>query len=219
MKSKGPAKSFNTHAAGNKPIPLKKALKIFDRLADNEDIAFGYPYNGCYARAHVMCNALKWMGLLPGKAWAFEGKKKLSVELGGKKYEWWSHVAPALAVRLPDKTVQDMVFDPGLFDGPVTLKEWGDIMKAPPEKLQIAPFGVAPKGYSGDYNTHLSSSSYLADRDASQKMRTYRAWQNTPPRPVFPSKLRQQMPGKQGKTWATIGGAGAKKKSQARPKR
>jgi hypothetical protein len=219
MKSKGPAKSFNDLAVGSKPVPLKKALKIFDQLADMEDVAFGYPYNGCEARAYILCRRMTEMGLTPGKAWAFEGKRKLCVELAGKKYKWWFHVAPVLPIRMPDKTVQNLVIDPGLFDGPVSLKEWGDIMKTPPEKLQIVPLGVPPEGWSGDYNTRINSSSYEADKDAGTKMRTYLAWQNAPPRPVFPSRIRQQMPKAQGKTWVTMNTTDTKKSPKTKLKR
>jgi len=62
------------------PVSFDEALAIFNQLADREDIAFGYPHDGCYARAHLMCEAVSAMGLEAKKCWAFEGKDRLSVK-------------------------------------------------------------------------------------------------------------------------------------------
>ena len=108
MEIKWLTKLFNTAAPQEispiplgSPISLNRAVEIFDQLADMEDIAFGYT-EGCYARAHIMCRRLMEMGLTPQKAWAFEGKKRLLVDLPDIGEGWWSHVAPTLLVRTPD---------------------------------------------------------------------------------------------------------------------
>ncbi|MCE9508067.1 MAG: hypothetical protein K8R48_07120 [Alphaproteobacteria bacterium] len=204
-------KSFNELAAkSDTPLSLEKAIEIFDHLADMEDIAFGYAVDGCYARAHLMGRKMQEMGLTPKKAWAFEGDDKLTVGIDGQKLRWWFHVAPALSVQMPDGTVQDMVIDPSLFDGPVSLKEWGDIMKADPEKLQIAAFDAPPAGYTGAYCPHGAISDN-SDEKAKKTMETYLNRQRTPPRKVFASESRQQVSQMQntqsqaqGKTWVSI---------------
>jgi hypothetical protein len=111
-------------------------------------------------------------------------------------------------VKMPDGAVQDMVFDPGLFDGPVSLDEWGNIMKANPSHLQIAPFGVPPKGYSGDYQPYQSHPLPEAYRSAVGTMSSYLKSQDSGPRTVFQAQSRQQFRQAQGgnsltkgKTW------------------
>jgi hypothetical protein len=214
MKNNDGIKSFNELAAkSDPPLPLERVIEIFDQLADMEDIAFGYADDGCHARAHLMCRKMQGMGLTPQKAWAFEkDNDRLTVGINGRKLRWWFHVAPALPVQMPDGTVQDMVIDPSLFDGPVSLKEWGDIMKAHPEKLQIVPFGVAPDGYGGDYipgRMHVATTSSDTDEDATKITKTYLGFQKSEPRKVFASQSRQQIVQTQsiqtqGKTWVSI---------------
>ncbi|MBI3441960.1 MAG: hypothetical protein HY052_09230 [Proteobacteria bacterium] len=176
-------------------------------MADMEDIAFGYPQLGCYARAHIMCRQLLDQGIIPKKAWAFEGGKGLVVDFFVEQIRWSYHVAPVVAIKMPDRTIQDMVMDPGLFDGPVPLYEWGRIMAAEPEKLQITSLGNAPKGYHGDYDTRHKTST-KTDEDAKNTMKEYLDFQAAGPRTVFPSQSRQQVQAaqvqKQGKTWVTM---------------
>jgi hypothetical protein len=208
-------KSFNDLAAKSDPLPLslEQAIAVFDQLADMEDIAFGYADDGCHARAHLMCRKMQEMGLTPQKAWAFEGTDRLTVGINGRKLRWYFHVAPTLSVQMPDGMVRDMVIDPSLFDGPVSLKEWGDIMKAHPEKLQIVPFGAPPNGYEGDYapgGGHISiQTSSDTDEKAAKTMKTYLGFQKSEPRKVFASQSRQQVfqaqsVQAQGKTWVSI---------------
>jgi hypothetical protein len=193
-------------------IPFDRAMQIFDQLADRTDIAFGYAEDGCYARAQLMCLIVNAMGLpTPKKAWAFEGAASLKVKKPDREtISWWYHVTAALPVKMPDGPVQDMVFDPGLFDGPVSLSEWGGIMGAKPSQLQIAPFGEPPKGYSGDYMPNGSTKPLPeAYKEAVGTMSSYLKWQSAGPRTVFQSQSRQQfcqMQGysinhPQGKTW------------------
>jgi hypothetical protein len=64
---------------GASGIPLSDALQIFSELADRTDIAFGYSDDGCYARAHMMCEAAVEKGMKPFKIWAFRDKAYLYV--------------------------------------------------------------------------------------------------------------------------------------------
>lgn len=128
-----------------------EAARVFRHLSSMGGIAFRYTPDGCHARAHLMCRELFDMGFVPQKAWALEDDKMLKVKLGKSKVRWCFHVAPALTVQMPDGRREEMVFDPSLFDGPVTLARWGDVMHAKPGQLQITPCGKPPKGYWGDY--------------------------------------------------------------------
>jgi hypothetical protein len=191
------------------PVSLRDAIAIFDFLADRNDIAFGYDSDGCYARAHIMCRMMSSWGLAPKKAWAFESDKgTLYVDKhDGKKTRWCYHVAAVLPVRMPDGNVQDLVFDPGLFDGPVSLKDWGGLMHADPARLEITPCGVPPKGWAGDYEPKYGEATTSeTDARAYHRMQEYMQW-SAPQRVLFASSTRQQavqgepQPKLSGMTW------------------
>lgn len=193
---------FNSQTTAEKSISLEKAVEIFDQLADRTDIAFGYLYDGCYARTHLACKSLLEMGLTPQKAWAFEDLDRLLIKNPeGQIFSSWYHVAPALSVLMPDGQVEDLVFDPSLFDGPVSLTQWADIMQAPHHCLQIIPLGVAPEGYAGDYRPRFNTfavEASLVDAHAQKVMKGHLQFQGDEIRSVFASHIRRQMPQQQG---------------------
>jgi len=174
------------------PVTPESAVQIFDHLANMPDIAFGYADDGCYARAHIMCKRMYDMGLTPKKAWAFEtDSQRLQVETpDGKKVEWWYHVAAALPVLMPDGNVQDMVIDPSLFDGPVTLAQWGKVMGARPENLAICRCGESPASHYADYAPGTPTT-VVTDQLAAETMTSYLAYQTTSKPVVFNSSFKE----------------------------
>lgn len=195
-------------------VSLEEACDIFDLLADEPDIAFGFLADGCYARAHLAHKKLVDLGLYVQKAWAFPADRigsetpVLLASLLGEKYGWYFHVAPALTVVVPDGSLQKMIIDPSMFDGPVTKKEWACAMGAPAEKVQISDFGIPPTGYIGSY------CALWADDDpqirgninnhAERKMKDYLLKQAPVARPLLPSIARQTLEkGNFGRTWKT----------------
>lgn len=202
------SRAFNAHG-GAEPLSIDRAIEIFDWLADMEDIPFGFAEQGCHARAHIMCRRIMAKGLSPQKAWAFEGDEMLAVapKAPNELHLYWGyHVAPTLSVQTPAGDVQDLVFDPALFDGPVTLQQWGAVMMAPPETLQIVPFGVSPKSAweRGDYKP-LRNTGPLTDDDALAEMSSYMHCQRNEKRCLLPSPLRREAEAgrlkQEGKTW------------------
>jgi hypothetical protein len=174
-----------------KPVTLERAVEIFDTLAAMKDIAFNYPEEGCFARAHLMLRRMFDMGETPKKAWAFEKQGgDLLVKLpDGHEIIWWAHVAAALPVIMPDGTVQDLVIDPSLFKGPVTLKNWGAVMGVPDYNLMFADAGKAPHGHHGDYNAWMRTTP-KTDALAEKDMREYLPMQHEKRLPLFDSPLR-----------------------------
>jgi hypothetical protein len=195
-------------ASAKKSVTLEKAFIIFDAQADRNDIAFGYLRDGCYARTHLMCRAFQDMGLSPKKAWVYETAAELYAELPDGRYmhcDW--HVAPVLSVQMPDGKVEDLVFDPGLFDGPVTFLQWREHFSAGETKSEIAPFGVCPRNSTGDY-TPGEKTDNETDRVSAEVMADYIKEQGSAPRIVFQTELRQKMAASipvlssAGKTWS-----------------
>src|SRR5208282_6419970 len=126
-------------------ISQREAQKIFNELASRTDIAWNYAPDGCYARAHIMVQQMIEKGLAPGKAWTFNTPKGyMWVEGPGGKVSWCFHVAPTLPVRMPDGSVKDMVFDPSLFDRPVSVEDWAHAQHNDPEVVKTR-LGEAPR--------------------------------------------------------------------------
>jgi hypothetical protein len=119
------------------------AAAVFSILASRPDIAFRFPVDGCYARAHLMVKQMKAMGLSPGKAWTFASPgDPLWVDTPNHpdgKVSWGYHVAPTLPVKGDDGVVRDMVIDPSMSDHPVTVEEWKNAQHDTPTVVQTSP--------------------------------------------------------------------------------
>lgn len=193
-----------------KGLSLKDAINIFDQCADMEDIAFGYMKEGCPARAHLLCQRLLKAGIKPSKAWAIEDSPTLYTKMpDGKEGKWWFHVAPTIPVKQDNGSIEDMIIDPSLFDGPVTKEEWGNIMGANTYNVSIRALGKPALGQYGDYNPHHKTNK-KSDADARKAMEKHLKLQDNKPREVFPSQARQDLARQQrpdipfhGKTWQT----------------
>jgi hypothetical protein len=110
-------------------VSLSEAQAVVLRMKSQPDIAFRYPADGCYARAHLMCQRLVEMGLQPGKAWVFDDAKQNRLVATTPNHprgyvQWWYHVAPILKVRDNAGKVRSHVIDPSMFDRPATIFEW-----------------------------------------------------------------------------------------------
>lgn len=103
----------------------KEVQELFLKAKDMKDIPFGYKYDGCYARAHVMARRFEAMGIPTEKVWI---KGDLSVP--GTDIRWNFHVAPVVTVKDPvDGLLKKYVIDPSLTDKAVPLDEWVATMK------------------------------------------------------------------------------------------
>ena len=134
--------------AGVSVVSWAKASQVFAQMKGQRQIAFRYPIDGCYARAHLMGKLMIGMGLQPGKAWAFDDKAMDDKKAPPRLYAstanhpkggvWWKyHVAPVLGVRDKNGSVRIVVIDPSLFDEPVSLARWQKRMVHP--QVRFAP--------------------------------------------------------------------------------
>lgn len=102
------------------------AQELFDKVAKKEHIPFGYPEDGCYARAHEMARILEKEGVITAKAF-IEGDLRVETSNSPKGYvEWWYHVAPIIQVEVDGKQ-QPYVIDPSIFDKPVPIEQWYEV--------------------------------------------------------------------------------------------
>lgn len=104
-------------------------------MADESDLAFNYPEDGCYARAHLMLKRItERYGVSVNKVWAF-GNLKVNTSYGTADWEY--HVAPIVTVT-NGKDSQSMVIDPSIANGPVTKGQWWAIMSnESPSRLSL----------------------------------------------------------------------------------
>ncbi len=108
-------------------ITPEQLQTLFRQMAAQRDIAFRFPADGCYARAHLMIRRMQQLGYRPYKVWTFANGLNLHVKTRNHPrgyVEWAYHVAPYLRVRYPDGKIYAMVIDPSLFPGPVGIATW-----------------------------------------------------------------------------------------------
>jgi hypothetical protein len=98
----------------------EEANNAFNELAARDDIPYGYPMDGCYARAHKIVRILEDQGIIAGKAF-LEGELYIDTKFG--EVAWGYHVAPVIMVK-KGNIVSPYVFDPSLFSKPVPFDEW-----------------------------------------------------------------------------------------------
>jgi hypothetical protein len=133
-------------------VTPEQARQAFRWASGQTSIAFRFPTDGCYARAHLMVRGLKQRGLKPWKVWSFaNGGESLYARTSNHPkghVEWRYHVAPILRVRLAGNKQRWYVIDPSLFKGPVTITTWKNSQKKPGARynpyVTITRLGVAP---------------------------------------------------------------------------
>lgn len=195
---------FNADPDAARVVTPARALEIFDTLAAMP-LAHGFTDDGCYARAHLMCKQMISLGTKPEKAWAFETEKQeLRVNFPNGEQTWWFHVAPVLGVETAaGKPPEKMVFDPSLFDGPVTVDHWAKTMNAHHRYVHVVPCGKPAPAQIGDY-TPIHRTGHRTDAQAEKVMDEYMQLQNEQgfmPQ-VFPSPLRRMMASQEAATAA-----------------
>lgn len=114
---------------GNNPAPVPVSILSEDQANSlfrdfkRQDIPFQFAREGCYARSYAMTEYAKKQGIEMGQVIA-EGQ--LQARTQSELYpvaQWGHHMAPMVAVKSGEK-VELRVFDPSLFDRPVTVAEW-----------------------------------------------------------------------------------------------
>jgi hypothetical protein len=152
-----------------KPKPVEKFLTeaevqdLFKKAKSMDDIPFGYKYDGCYARAHVMARRFEAMGIPTEKVWI-----KGSLFVPNTDIQWNYHVAPVINVKDKNGNIQKYVIDPSLNDKAVPVDEWvatmgknvkGGVVKTSyPYPINVASFQRTAVAIS-------SSDIYVPDND------------------------------------------------------
>jgi glutaminase-like protein len=115
----------------DKKISFSRAQNLFNKVASNPDIPFAYTGDCCTARAHKMRQIIESYGIRCEKVWKYAdiyppfGGLKVTTPNSPEGFHIWAyHVAPIVMVEMPDKLSQNLVLDPSLFAGLVTIDTW-----------------------------------------------------------------------------------------------
>ena len=104
------------------------------------------PRSGCFARTDIMCQMAKEASIEPMiirtssrdmiKAPLFFTDKDNNIE---KTYANWDfHIAMAINVKDSHGNINPLVFDPAMYDGPVTTSQWKNTLGVG-EQFRIIP--------------------------------------------------------------------------------
>lgn len=133
-------------------------LKLFQGLTVQGKIPFGFPEDGCYARAHEMAYQLDRKGISTGKVFA-HGEFHVDSDKAAKgRVTWNFHVAPIIVVD-SGQSREIWVIDPSLFFEPVTLDSW------------LAALGKHPK--SKISRVYFTSRFIYHHRDRDRRLRAF----------------------------------------------
>ncbi|HWU44995.1 MAG TPA: protein-glutamine glutaminase family protein [Bdellovibrio sp.] len=108
-------------------ISRQKSVELFEEFRSHHEIPFDYPVEGCYSRATAMVRIAESQHIEMGKVFI---QGELSVKTKSLNFgtvDWTYHVAPVLYVK-DGASTKLMVFDPSLFDKPVTVDLWKNEM-------------------------------------------------------------------------------------------
>lgn len=162
-------------------LSVEKAQKIFNELATRPEIPFQYPEDGCYARAHRMCQLMEEQGIISEKIFA-DGNLRVETDSSPDGFvEWAWHVAPVVMVAKDGKPTP-MVFDPSLFDHPVTINDWIEHMTGTPKTQVNTKYFTTRFTYMHQWGTaEISNATHWSEYDfgaMNSIMRTYLDIQN-----------------------------------------
>lgn len=130
---------FATTAQAQQLFTEMAGLQFLTTRGELAPVPYHYPPDGCYARAHLMMQRLTELGYASEKVFAISrtqgGGAGLHVPTpygpdtaGQPAVDWWYHVAPIIQVQQADGTTQQMVIDPSMTSGPVTISQWTGMM-------------------------------------------------------------------------------------------
>lgn len=112
-------------------------------------IPFNYPDDGCWGRAHEMCRLMTERGARPRKTWITGALRVETANNPNCEVRWGWHVAPTLCVRgsgfFGIFRIRAMVFDPALFDTPVTRSTWKARQNDAAANLEDLPWSIFHK--------------------------------------------------------------------------
>ncbi|PIS11481.1 MAG: hypothetical protein COT73_03715 [Bdellovibrio sp. CG10_big_fil_rev_8_21_14_0_10_47_8] len=158
------------------------ANSLFREFIQDKDIPFKYPIDGCYARATEMAKIAEDKKILMGRVYA-EGILVAKTDSAESPVVVWGyHIATVAYVKSQKGDVELMVFDPSLFDKPVTTEMWKQRMldRSSADKPVIRDFyyGSRFQYYRQSVEDNRESWSQVDLADARDMMKRYQPLQD-----------------------------------------
>lgn len=178
----GPAVRANVEIT---EVTLAEATRLFNEMAQltfwtasdqQAPVPYHYPPDGCFARAHLMAQRLTELGIASEKVFAISTAGGLRVSSrfaadmpSGQQATptvlWWYHVAPIIHVRNAAGVVTEMVIDPSMAGGPITIRQWTDMMGPQTfTRMRASDIPGMLEANRGRYPTGLNTT-FTTDRD------------------------------------------------------
>lgn len=157
-------------------IPTTAELaQEFGQLAADKSIPFEYIADGCYARAHLMCDKLHQDEINSAKMFVMlENPYSPGHLTADNKYmhaEWWYHVAPMVFAK-DEATgkVEPYICDPSMADHPLKPQEWIHEMwdEETPIKIDVTRDAQYGPFEEGGANNNFQESLQLARDNAAE---------------------------------------------------
>jgi|GEM_PF-1107124 len=101
----------------------------FKKLAKDKSIPYEYIIDGCYARAHLMCETMMKDKINCAKMFVIVedlfGEGQLTASNKFMNASWWYHVAPLVFAKDTETgEVKGFIMDPSIDKKPLTPEEW-----------------------------------------------------------------------------------------------
>lgn len=106
-------------------ISFEYFSEIYFQIQTHESIPFGYPDDGCFARAHKTSLILDSMGIVSVKSFLVGDLKLQTADHPQGFVQWWYHVAAAVHVKGLN---QLFVFDPTASEIPISKSAWMELL-------------------------------------------------------------------------------------------
>lgn len=132
---------------GPQAITMERALEVFGQLAsltfensrgEDTQVPYHFPPDGCYARAHLMAQAMEGMGIASEKVFVMSRKadgsggltvpSDYTIAPNENSITWRYHVAPVIRVINDAGETVRMVMDPSVSSTPLTVEAWIGLM-------------------------------------------------------------------------------------------
>lgn len=154
------------------------AGQLFQSFLADKTIPFRYPIDGCYARATKMAQIAEKKKIKMAKIYV-EGFLVVKTDYEEMaEVNWGWHVAPIAYVKKATGETEVRVFDPSLFDRPVTIEEWKQKMLANSD-AKISAVYMGSRFQYFPKNFEQEKKKWVDDdlRNVDQVMREYRPLQ------------------------------------------
>ena len=176
VRTAAPAGPWVTISAAATGVTPEKAQQLFTLVANQPQIPFTFPDDGCWGRAHEMCRLIIANGVQPRKVWIYGNLRVATRNSPDCSVSWGWHVAPTLLINSGGSSQVDVI-DPSMFSTPVPQVTWAGAQNDPHASLNdsdAAAFHRSSSGYITYDPNYVETQQVLATYRRELALRTAR---------------------------------------------